>query len=205
MSSKTSTDVKFLSESPRRRPNESLQVAVGEQVARIEALFREEHSRLVAYLAARTGSWAEARDVAAQAFTRMLEMRDLGSVNSPKAYLYTIAQNIVKDRQKLAAIRRRLDQTFCHEMATTFPSPEPLMSADERLHVLQKAIEGLRPVWREALNLRYWDHLEVSEMVIRFVERGVAVNKRTVERWLHEAVGECRRRIRAAEGEEFQQ
>lgn len=205
MSSEISSDIGLLPESPSGRPNDPLQAEVGAQVARIEALFREEHPRVVAYLAARTGSWAEARDVAAQAFTRMLEMRDLGSVNSLKAYLYTIAQNIVKDRQKLAAIRRRIHQSFCNELPTTSPPPEPLLSSDERLNLLQNAIESLRPVWREALTMRYWDRLEVSEMVIRFAERGVAVNKRTVERWLHEAIAECRRRIRAAEGEEVRQ
>ncbi len=173
----------------------------GEHALRIEALFQEEHPRVVAYLAARTGSWAEARDVASQAFTQVLAMKDPSAVNSLKAYLYTVAQNIAKDRQKLAAIRRRIEGIARHEFTSTSPSPEPLLSAEQRVEVLQRAIEGLRPLWREVLTLRYWDHLEVNEMVVRFAQRGVDVNKRTVERWLHDAIAECRREVRAAEGD----
>jgi len=123
------------------------------------------------------------------------------AVNSLKAYLYTVALNIAKDRQKLAAIRRRIEGIARHEFTSTSPSPEPLLSAEQRVQVLQRAIEGLRPLWREVLTLRYWDHLEVSEMVARFAQRGVDVNKRTVERWLHDAIAECRREVRAAEGD----
>lgn len=184
-------------------PVQAVNQVEGAHARQVEALFREEHSRIVGYLVAQTGSWAEARDVAAQTFAKMLEMRDLDGVNSPKAYLYTVAQNIVKDRKKLAAIRRRIDQSVLYELSTTSPSPEPLASAEERLHILSMTIEQLRPLWREVLTLRYWDHLEVAEIVARFAQKRINVNKRTVERWLHDAIAECRRRIRAAEGEEI--
>jgi RNA polymerase sigma factor (sigma-70 family) len=172
----------------------------GDHATRIDALFREEHPKLVHYLVARTGSWAEARDVAAQAFTQVLGMKDPETVNSLKAYLYTVAQNIAINRRKLAAIRRRIDGIARHEFASSAPSPEPEVFAEERLQVLQGAVENLRPLWREALTLRFWDHLPFDEMVIRFAQRGLQVNKRTVERWVHDAVAECRRKIRAAEG-----
>jgi RNA polymerase sigma-70 factor (ECF subfamily) len=180
---------------------DATQRVCGEHALRIEALFREEHPRVVAYLVARTGSWAEARDVAAQAFTQLLVMKDPGAVNSFRAYLYTVALNIAKDRKKLAAIRGRIVGIARHEFTSTSPSPEPLLFAEERLRVLQEVVEGLRPLWREVLTLKYWEHLEVNEMVVRFAQRGVDVNKRTVERWLHDAVAACRRKVRAAEGD----
>ena len=172
-----------------------------DHATRVEALFREEHPKVVHYLVARTGSWAEARDVAAQAFSQVLGMKDPEAVNSLKAYLYTVAQNIAINRQKLAAIRRRIDGIARHEFASTAPSPEPQVFAEERLQVLQRAVESLRPLWREALALRFWDHLPFDEIVVRFAQRGVDVNKRTVERWVKDAVTECRRKIRAAEGD----
>jgi RNA polymerase sigma factor (sigma-70 family) len=171
-----------------------------DHATRVEALFREEHQKLVHYLVARTGSWAEARDVAAQAFTQVLGMKDPEAVNSLKAYLYTVAQNIAINRQKAAAIRKRIDGIARYEFPSTAPSPEPQVFAEQRLLVLQRAVEGLRPLLREALTLQFFDHLPVDEIVVRFAQRGVEVNKRTVERWLHDAVAECRRKIRAAEG-----
>ena len=56
--------------------------ALGEpHCQRIAELFRDEYAKLVHYLVASTGSRAEARDVASQAFAQVLEMRDpaLGS------------------------------------------------------------------------------------------------------------------------------
>jgi len=179
--------------------NPALHVS-GDHSTRIEALFREEHPKLVHFLVARTGSWAEARDVAAQAFIQILGIKDPEAVNSLKAYLYTVARNIAINRQKLAAIRRRIDGIARHEFANTAPSPEPQVFALERLQVLQRAIKRLRPLWREALMLRFWDHLPFDEIVVRFAERGVQVEKRTVERWVHDAIAECRGVIWAAEG-----
>src|SRR5271170_4231422 len=55
---------------------------------RIAELFREEYPKLVHYMVARTGSWSEARDVAAQAFAQVLEMKTPDAINFLKAYVY---------------------------------------------------------------------------------------------------------------------
>jgi len=85
---------------PEGKPQERLNEA---HSVRIEELFRDEYTRLVHYMAARTRSWAEARDIAAQAFAQVLEMRDPGSVSFLKAYVYRAARNLATDRAKIAA------------------------------------------------------------------------------------------------------
>src|SRR5581483_8783501 len=109
---------------------------------RIAELFREEYPKLVHYMVARTGSWPEARDVAAQAFAQVLEMRTPEAINFLKAYVYRAARNLATDRARAGAIRTRINKIVRHELPTTCPSPEPFFMHQQRIKVLSEAIES---------------------------------------------------------------
>jgi RNA polymerase sigma factor (sigma-70 family) len=166
---------------------------------RIAELFRDEYAKLVHYLVASTGSWAEARDIASQAFTQVLEMRDPDTVSFLKAYVYRAARNLAINRARLGAIRGRINQIVRHEFTSISPSPEPLFMHEQRLEVLQRAIEGLRPTRRMLLKWRMWEELPYAEIQSRFAAEGVAVNERTLNRWYAEGLKELRQAIREAE------
>ena len=67
---------------------------VGTHTQRVAALFRDEYPKLVHYMVSKTGSWPEARDVAAQAFAQVLEMRAPDTISFLKAYVYRAARNL---------------------------------------------------------------------------------------------------------------
>ncbi|HEY0340504.1 MAG TPA: sigma factor, partial [Steroidobacteraceae bacterium] len=79
-------------------------------IQKIAELFREEYPKLVHYMVARTGSWPEARDVAAQAFAQVLEMRAPDTVSFLKAYVYRVARKLATDRASAGAIRTRINK-----------------------------------------------------------------------------------------------
>jgi RNA polymerase sigma factor (sigma-70 family) len=166
---------------------------------RIAELFREEYPKLVHYMVARTGSWPEARDVAAQAFAQVLEMRAPDTVSFLKAYVYRVARNLATDRARAGAIRTRINKIVKHEFASTSPSPEPLFAHEQRIKVLSDAIETLRPTRKMVLRLRMWDELPYTEIESRFAADGVSVNERTLLRWYADALKELRQAILAAE------
>ena len=166
---------------------------------KIAELFREEYPKLVHYMVARTGSWPEARDVAAQAFAQVLEMRAPDTISFLKAYVYRVARNLATDRARAGAIRTRLNKIVKHEFATTTPSPEPLFAHEQRIKVLSDAIETLRPTRKMVLRLRVWDELPYTEIESRFAADGVSVNERTLLRWYADALKELRAAILAAE------
>ena len=166
---------------------------------RIAELFREEYPKLVHYMVARTGSWPEARDVAAQAFAQVLEMRAPDTISFLKAYVYRVARNLATDRARAGAIRTRINKLVKHEFATTSPSPEPLFAHEQRIKVLSDAIETLRPTRKMVLRLRVWDELPYAEIESRFAADGVSVNERTLLRWYADALKELRQAILAAE------
>jgi len=169
------------------------------QTQRIAELFREEYPKLVHYMVARTGSWPEARDVAAQAFAQVLEMRAPDTVTFLKAYVYRVARNLATDRARAGAIRTRINKIVKHEFASTSPSPEPLFAHEQRIKVLSDAIETLRPTRKMVLRLRVCDELPYTEIESRFAADGVSVNERTLLRWYADALKELRQAILAAE------
>ena len=162
-------------------------------------LFREEYPKLVHYMVARTGSWPEARDVAAQAFAQVLEMRAPDTISFLKAYVYRVARNLATDRARAGAIRTRINKIVRHEFASTTPSPEPQFAHEQRIKVLSDAIETLRPTRKMVLKLRVWDELPYTEIESRFAADGVSVNERTLLRWYADALKELREAIVAAE------
>jgi RNA polymerase sigma factor (sigma-70 family) len=166
---------------------------------RIAELFREEYPKLVHYMVARTGSWPEARDVAAQAFAQVLEMRAPDTVSFLKAYVYRVARNLATDRARAGAIRTRINKIVKHEFASTSPSPEPQFAQEQRIKVLSDAIETLRPTRKMVLRMRVWDELPYTEIESRFAADGVSVNERTLLRWYADALKELRQAILAAE------
>jgi RNA polymerase sigma factor (sigma-70 family) len=171
----------------------------GPHSQRIADLFRDEYAKLVHYLVASTGSWAEARDIASQAFAQVLEMRDPDTVSFLKAYVYRAARNLATNRAKLGAIRGRINQIVRHEFTNISPAPEPLFMHQQRLDVLQRAIENLRPTRRMVLKWRMWEELPYAEIESRFAAEGLAVNERTLNRWYAEGLKELRQAIREAE------
>src|ERR1700756_676267 len=66
--------------------------------ARIDHLFREHNDALVRFLSARLGSYQDAREVAQEAYVRLLNLDRPGAANFLKALLYKTAANLAIDR-----------------------------------------------------------------------------------------------------------
>ncbi len=171
----------------------------GPHTQRLADLFKEEYPKLVHYMVSKTGSWPEARDVAAQAFAQVLESRSPETISFLKAYVYRAARNLATDRARSGAIRSRINRIVRHEFASTTPSPEPQFMQQQRIKVLSAAIECLRPTRRMVLRWRMWDELPYAEIEARFAAEGISVNERTLLRWYAEALKDLRQAILAAE------
>lgn len=172
-----------------------------EHAARLAELFQTEHKKVVRFLVAKTGSWAEARDVAAQAFGQLLLIKEPQNVRQMTSYVYKIARNIAHDRRRTAAIRARIHKIVRHEFPTATPSPEPEVAEAERMTLLYKALAHLDPVLRTALRLRYWEKKSSEEIAQYFRGKGIIVDDRTIRRWIEKALKQCEQRILDGEGE----
>jgi RNA polymerase sigma factor (sigma-70 family) len=156
----------------------------------IEHLFRQHNDALLRFLTARTGSSQEAKDVAQEAYVKLLALDKPGTVGYLRAYLYQTAANLVKDRMKQRVRRDRIDTLMFFDRAEAAPSPEPLWDARQRLDLISRAIDELPALCRAAFILRKFDELSVEEVAER-----LSVNVRSVKRYLARALAHCERAL----------
>lgn len=167
---------------------------------RVAELFRRYHAGLVRSLVPRTQSWDEARDLASQAFTELLALKRPDSVGFFGAYLYRTARNLTTNHLIRRALRQRKDRLAAVTAEQVSPSPEPLVTEQQRQALVRHTLQRLPAHWRMALILRVWDGLSYQEILGRFADRGVAVTERTARRYVAAALEQCRRELLAKEG-----
>ena len=160
----------------------------------IETLFRQHNDSLLRFLIARIGSSQEAKDVAQEAYVKLLALDSPGTVGYLRAYLYQTAANLAKDRIKQRTRRERIDTLMFFDQTAESPSPEPQWDARQRLELISRAIEDLPPLCRAAFILRKFDDLSVEEVAVR-----LKVNERSVKRYLARALAHCERVLEMAE------
>lgn len=101
-------------------------------------LFNEWYPRLVRFVHARLGNLDEAEDVAQEAFVRLLDERP----RNPRAWLLTVATNIMRDHHRLAEGRsRRLAILASESVRTTPPADERLVGVEQAAHVREALAE----------------------------------------------------------------
>ena len=117
-----------------------------------DRLFREYHGPLVRYLTRRLGDRDWAEEVAQETFLRALRQRSLAN---ERAWLFTVATNLVRDAaRRESRRRRRLDLLRAEESERMVESPASAMERAEEQARARRALEQLAERDREALLMR---------------------------------------------------
>jgi RNA polymerase sigma-70 factor (ECF subfamily) len=142
-----------------------------------ERLYAAEAQGLFAFLAYRTGDRALAEDLLADAFERALRSRGRFDRRrgTAKAWLYTIALNLLRDHARRAVAEiRALERTGVIAEAAIDAAFEDV----ERRDALAAGLAGLSDEEREAIALRYGAELTVPEIAALLGERLTTVEGR---------------------------
>jgi len=161
---------------------------------RIAELCRQHEKALLRMLFGRVSSMQEARDIAQEAYVRLLALDRPGTVSFLEGYLWKIAANIATDGARARKYRSAHDLTLASEPDSTSPSPEFVCLARERLAICQKAIEVLPPKCRMAFILRVIDELPFEEIAQR-----MSIDISGVKRYVARAAVHCQQAVDAAE------
>jgi RNA polymerase sigma factor (sigma-70 family) len=133
-------------------------------VQRIAALFDAHQAALHRYLVRLCGDADLAADAAQEAFVRAVEQP--ASRPIARAWLYTVATNVVRERERTAARRRRLVAVEDARLPMADPPPDPhaLLEARERDAVVRAALAELSDKERAALLMREegFTHREIA-------------------------------------------
>jgi RNA polymerase sigma-70 factor (ECF subfamily) len=158
----------------------------------VERLF--EHRRaLQTFFQRRIRSKADAADLAQEVYVRMLRISDQEAIRNPVHYLYTVANNLVKehaalDRRQSSAID--IDEAPAHEELETLPEFDGDLDATQRVAGLGVVPQQLRPKCRAAVELRFTHGLSFREIAMH-----LGVSPQMAKKYVAQALGHCRRRM----------
>lgn len=162
---------------------------------RVAALFEAHNQALLRFLTCRLRSTHEAREVAQEAYVRLLQLDTPDGVSYLRAFLFKIAANLATDRLKSAARRGRIDRLEFFDEPTLEPSPEAGVSARQELAAILTMLEELPPRCRYAFIMhRFYGH-SVAEVATLM---GLSV--RTVQLYVERALVFCSERLRCLSG-----
>ena len=154
-----------------------------------EDLARQHGTDLVKFIARRLRSESDARDLAREAYVRLLSMKRQDLIRDPRPYLYRIAANILYEFE----LKRKADglgQTrWLQELQ---PDAEP--SEEESLRVrawLESVMEGLSPKCRTVLILHRRERMTYEEISAR-----TGISTSMVKKYLAQALQHCREHLK---------
>ncbi len=136
----------------------------------MEELFRELYRPVLGFFGKRGCSQEECKDLAQETFLRAHRAFDSFRGDAKRStWLFTIASNVWRNRLRdTDAIKRTGDEVPLPEDDHALPDPEgrPLDHAirDERLRLLQSAIDELPPKMQRCVQLRVYQDMKYREI-----------------------------------------
>jgi RNA polymerase sigma factor (sigma-70 family) len=161
----------------------------------VERLFADHRGALQSFFQRRIRAKADAADLAQEVYVRMLRVSDQEAIRNPVRYLYTVANNLVKEH---AALDRRqssgidIDEMPSHEQLETLPAFDGELDATQRLTRLGLVLEQLRPKCRAAVELRFTQGLSFREIAMH-----LGVSTEMARKYVAQGLSHCRRRMAA--------
>jgi RNA polymerase sigma factor (sigma-70 family) len=153
----------------------------------IEKVISSCHSSLLNFLRLRLRVADDARDVAQEAYIRLMKYEGSEDVKSPESLLFRIAINIANDMGRADKVRKVSEHCDIDEMDfdSGVATPEREVAACEQLDLLYDAIEQLPTKCRQVFVLHRFhnmtypqiaDHCGISvKMVEKHISRALAV------------------------------
>jgi RNA polymerase sigma-70 factor (ECF subfamily) len=167
---------------------ESTAVAVSE-------LFREHNRMLVGYLRSRLGSEQEAKEVAQEAYVRVLQLHEPGAPGLLRAYLFKTAANLAVDRLRHRRVRQRSEEQpqLFEELNPTggeLDDPAEQLLAREQADQLLRILQELPVKCQQVMNLHRFEGASQRDVSLR-----LGISERMVRRYVTYAMVYCRLRL----------
>jgi RNA polymerase sigma factor (sigma-70 family) len=159
----------------------------------VERLFAEHRAALQTFFFRRIRSKADAPDLAQEVYIRMLRVSDQAAIRNPVHYLYTVANNLVKENAALdqrQANRIDIDEAPADEQLETLPEFDGDLDATQRVARLGVVLQQLRPKCRAAVELRFTHGLCYREIATH-----LDISPQMAKKYVAQALDHCRRRM----------
>ena len=157
------------------------------QKSDLKAIFEARFKDLVRYIEYRLPNKDDARDLAQEAFFRLLRRSRDVLIENPEAYLFRIAGNLAYEQRLRHPMEGLSDEELVDESAVV---PESSVDHQQRLDRLVRVLSRLPPLPRAALILQRRDGMTYAEI-------GAELNTSThmVKKYIAIALLHCREEL----------
>ncbi|MGE7956695.1 RNA polymerase sigma factor [Pseudomonas sp. NPDC089530] len=161
------------------------------------------YADILHYLRKRTDNACDAADMTQDVFTQWLDYRDRAQVEQPRAFLFQMARNLLRDHWRRQQVRHKVHHPLqvvdAEPLADEHHEPLPAAQRLQRLEQLKAALAELSPRRREALMLHRFEGLSQAQIAERM---GISLSM--VEKHIAFALLHCKQRLEQ-EGKEHAQ
>lgn len=169
----------------------------GADAANVERLFREHNSALLRFVAAKLGSEQEAREVAQEAYVRVLRLNHPEAVSYLRAFLFKTAANLALDRLRARGRRPPTCSVGESEFAVFHLCPERQIAGEQTVAIIRQALAELPHKCRQVFLLHRIQGFSRAEIAER-----MGLRERMVRMYMARALAHVRARLDQAEGNE---
>jgi RNA polymerase sigma factor (sigma-70 family) len=163
--------------------------------------FRGFYADILYFLRRRTDNASDAADMTQDVFTQWLDYRDRAKVEQPRAFLFQMARNLLRDHWRKQKVRQTVhsDQADMDAEPVTDEQNDPMTAAlrMQRLEQLKEVLAELSPRRREALMLHRFEGLSQAQIAER-----MGISTSMVEKHIAFALLHCKRRLQNDPGTE---
>lgn len=161
----------------------------------LQCLFEEHHVALRTFLLARMAGSPDLDDIMQDVFVRLARVSDLsdrmaGEQGSVRAYILTIANNLLVDLSRHKKIQRQYleaEQPLAEEERVD-SAPDRIAQGRQQIEIIQSAIARLKPMEQKAFVLSRFKYMSYKE-----IARQLGVSPRTVEDYIGNALMKIRK------------
>jgi RNA polymerase sigma-70 factor (ECF subfamily) len=160
------------------------------QRRRIHAVFMDRAQALQVFFRKRLGRLRDTRDLTQEVYLRLLRAGEGRAILNPEAYLFTVANNLLKERrvmERREAERLNLSYPVAEEEA---PDPGIDLDRETRRRYLRLVLPELSPRERMVLFLTFEEELTQQQ-----IAQQLGVSRPLVGRIISQAVLRCRERM----------
>ena len=151
-----------------------------------DEIFLQLHNELTIYLRSKLNR-DEAADMVQEVYLRWYKL-DLSQIKNPRAFLFTVALNLIRDKARRQAHAQSYADTMQHLFQDKPADNDPAQHCDERRQIeyLQQALDQLPENVRHAFLLFRLDGLTFAEIALQ-----MGISSKSVARYIQHASEHC--------------
>jgi len=152
----------------------------------VSQLYSDHHSWLQGWLRQKTGCPHNAADLVHDTYMRVIEARNTAAIETPRAFLVTIAKRVLASYFRHLEVERAYLATIAHLPEPEVPSPETQAILIETLLEIDRILDGLPAKVRTAFLWAQIDGMPYAEIAER-----LDVSLSSVKQYMARAIRHC--------------